>query len=167
MKRERSPDQLPRQSNRARKLAREADRQQRKMWAAEDACKAALDELCSLHAAESERLGVELPFDPFILDVVAAIDVEPGDVWRWRGQRNNKGLPVVRTQPHRGEFHEVSATRLLAVALGVISETDDVMLYPTGDRDDVNPAHRTLRPNGGARGNPHRYRGRPREKATR
>lgn len=108
-------------------------------------------ELLAIHATECARLGARLPLDPFVLDCVQQVDVEPGDVWRWRGMRNQQGTPTVRypRSPEHPHGREGSAVRLLAKALGVIRQDADVhvILHPSSgyDADDVNPAHRTVR----------------------
>lgn len=95
--------------------------------------------------AESTRFGMTVPADPFLLDVLAQIDVEnPGEVWRWRGNSNNHGTMTVRTSRQ-----ERSVVRFLAEAFGVVGPDDEGLLYPLGDRDDVNPWHREWRPGTG------------------
>lgn len=95
--------------------------------------------------AESMRFGVTVPPDPFLLDVLGQIDVEnPGEVWRWRGNSNDHGTMTVRTQRS-----ERSVVRFLAEAFGVVGPDDEGLLYPRGDRDDVNPWHRDWRPGTG------------------
>ncbi len=125
----------------AARIAERADGAVAEAVAARDEARAVID---ARWAEECDRFGRALPLDPFLLDRLALIDLEAGDVWRWRGVRNNKGLPTVRmSRPHAVEL---SAVRYLAVRLGVIGEEDYGILYPSnGDPEDVNPWHRTLR----------------------
>lgn len=91
---------------------------------------------------ECKRFGMEVPRDPFLLDVLASITVEnPGEKWRWSGGTNNHGVPSVRIESRS----ERSVVRVLAEAFGIVTPEQNGILYPTTDRDDVNPFHRTLR----------------------
>ena len=81
-------------------------------------------------------------------------------MWRWRGMRNNHGLPTLRSRSARGT--EESVIRYLAVEFGVIDADEHGMLFPAnGDADDVNPWHRTLRRTERPMGNAARYTFRP------
>lgn len=106
-----------------------------------------------LHRTLEERFGRSIPLNALLLDVLALVDVEEGDVWRWLGPRNNQGVPVIRV-----DRAEKTLVRYLALAFGVIGEDDFGVLYPAaGDPDDVNPWHRTLRRTTRPVGNPHRW----------
>lgn len=117
---------------------------------AEAAARGANALLSSLHSAAEARFGCALPRDPELLDVLAQVDIEPGDVWRWRGHHNNLGHPTIRFRKGEGKAatrtqHERSVVRWLALRLGVIEPDEYGLLYPTGDPLDINPSHRTLR----------------------
>lgn len=90
-----------------------------------------------------KRFDRPLPWDALLFDVLTMIDVEPGDVWRWRGSRNNKGIAVMREPRTRVE---ISVVRFLALRFRIIGPNDFGALFPgpTGPGD-VNPFHRTLR----------------------
>jgi hypothetical protein len=104
---------------------------------------------------ETSRFRRTIPADPYLLDLLGSIDVEHGDVWRWRGGTNNHGVPTVR-RPRAGAS-ERTVVRVLAEAFGLFGADDHGVLYPTGDRYDVNPFHRVLRRAERRLGNPHRY----------
>lgn len=96
-------------------------------------------------ARETCRFGRPVPDDPDVLDILAQVEVTDGDVWRWQGMRNNKGLATVRRLAGERRPVELSVVRVLAIAFGVISPDWPGMLYPQGSPDDVNPFHRNLR----------------------
>lgn len=108
-------------------------------------------ELAAIRDAQAARLGVDVPLDPFVLDALEQIDLEPDGVWRWRGMRNNHGTPTVRYPRTDGSPNgrEGSAVRMLAVAFGVLEPDapSATMLFPAPgyDPDDVNPWHRVRR----------------------
>jgi hypothetical protein len=104
--------------------------------------------------AESTRLGVEVPPDPMLLDVLQLIDVDEAGAWRWQGVTNNHGTPTLRL-PGQGER---TVVRYLAIAFGLITDGDYGQLYPQGDRNDVNPWKRKLRRSEKPAGNLNRYR---------
>lgn len=149
------PGEELRLSNEARKLKAEMDRAQQRAEKAQEEAAAARGELLQLHKHACEKFGREVPPDAMLLDVLASIVIEPGDVWRWLGTRNNKNLATIRMRAHQNA--EVSLVRYLAVEFGVISDDDYGILYPTGDPDDVNPWHRTLRRTSYPVGNINRY----------
>jgi hypothetical protein len=131
--------------SRWRGAARALERERQK----EDAHRAAAQRLDADLArqlnAESMRFGVTVPADPLLLDVLAQIDVEnPGEVWRWRGNSNNHGTMTVKWGRS-----ERSVVRFLAEAFGVVEPDAEGLLYPKGDRDDVNPWHREWRAGSG------------------
>lgn len=137
--------------------AREVDR-----WIAKELkARAELDRLDAEWQAhvdrESARFGRPVPSDPEVLDILAQIDIEPGDVWRWKGLFNNKALPTYKVRSTAGRS-ERSVVRMLSVAFGLIEPGDGGLLYPIGDKDDVNPWHRRHRIGTNRQmGNPHRY----------
>lgn len=108
---------------------------------------------------ESKRLGVEVPPDAFVLDVLELVEVGADDEWTWLGQTNNKQLPTVRTRTGTPNGGERSVVRLLAEAFGLVDPDWEGILYPTTSPLDVNPWHRERReyPEGKCRGNPARY----------
>lgn len=131
--------------NTMRKLAREAERERAAADQHRRRADAASQALYERWHREWKRFGRDdLPRDPFLLDVLASVVVEPGDKWRWLGGTNNDGVPTVRTpDPQRGER---SVVRVLAEAFGVVDPETNGVLYPAnGDRTDVNPFHRVLR----------------------
>lgn len=113
------------------------------------------DELVRWKWKESERLGVDVPADALILDILALIEVGPEDSWIWLGIRNNKNLPTVRYRDGVSA-HERSVVRVLAEAFGIVEPDWEGILYPTNGTDDVNPWHREKRelPEGKFRGTP-------------
>ena len=128
--------QIQHESQRIDELARER-------LDAEGRRAAAERELLSLHRDECERLGVSLPYDPILLDVVALIEVEDGGIWRWRGTRNNYGSPTFRMPGGK----EWSVPKFLATALGYLPNTETEYLLRPGngyETDDMNPAHRMI-----------------------
>lgn len=135
-----------------RKLLREYDRQQRRAEAAKEAADLAHTDLLAAHTLAEKRFGLVVPLDALLLDVLELVDVEPGEVWRWRGMRNNYGIPTVRH-----DRDEKSLPRYLAIAFGVISEDEYGVLYPVDDPEDMNPRHRTLRRTEKPIGNRRRY----------
>jgi hypothetical protein len=116
----------------------------------------ALDELTRIHAAACKKFRRPVPPDALLLDILELVDVTDDDVWLWRGMRNNHGTPTVKFVESRRN-HERSLARYLAIAFGVIAETDNGTLYPNGDADDVNPWHRTLRATPESTGNRFRF----------
>lgn len=154
----RPPSEL-RLGSQARKALAELTRWQRRADEAAEHITGARDELTAMHRRACERFGRSLPPDALLLDVLELIEVEDGDVWRWKGRRNNKGLATVMIRrPARKGSYERSLVRYLALELGVIDEGEWGVLYPAnGDADDVNPWHRTLRRAGEPVGNPTRY----------
>lgn len=131
--------------NTMRKLAREVERERAAAEQHRRKADAASNALYERWHRECKRFGRDdIPRDPFILDVLASIEVGPGDKWRWLGGTNNHGVPSVRTaDPARAER---SVVRVLAEAFGVVDPETNGVLYPAnGDRDDVNPFHRRLR----------------------
>jgi hypothetical protein len=143
----------------ARKAFRESQRQRRREAAAREAAEAAEADLDAIHAAAEERFDLQIPKDALLLDVLEQIEVQGDDRWVWRGRRNNHNLPSIWLRNEvNGNGQEISIVRYLAVAFRVIDEHEFGMLYPTnGDRDDVNPWHRKLRPMDRPAGNPTRY----------
>lgn len=106
----------------------------------------ALAQLEALRLAASKRFGRDIPSDAGLLDVLDAISIEPGDVWRWNGRRSNLGRPVLRGMGAAGHDSETSVMRYLGIAFGVITKDQFGVLYPEhGDTEDVNPFHRVLR----------------------
>lgn len=108
---------------------------------------------------ESARLGVEVPRDAFLLDLLELVEVEQDGGWLWLGMTNNRQLPVARTRTTTQNGGERSVTRLLAEAFGLVDPDWEGVLYPLNGTWDVNPWHREQRafPEGKARGNPNRY----------
>lgn len=108
---------------------------------------------------ESKRLGVEVPPDAVLLDVLKCVSVRDEDgAWLWHGSFNNKNLGIVRYR-FGGQFHDKSVVRFLAEAFGLVGSDWEGILYPTNGTDDVNPWHREHRsyPDGRSRGNARRY----------
>jgi hypothetical protein len=122
----------------------EARRAARVIARAESEAKRARARIDSLRIAASIRLGVEVPNDPVVIDVLEAVDVGPGDIWYWTGRvRSDHGYPVIRL----GRL-ERSVVRLLAIGFGLVDEGAP-LLYPRnarrhlkGGADDMNPWHR-------------------------
>ena len=142
--------------NSARMAAAEVERQEGRAEKALAEAAVARRRLDGIHREAVARFGRAIPFDPQLLDVLDSITVEAGDRWRWKGMRNNHGLPTVRR--FGGETIERSLVRYLAIAFGVIGPDDHGSLYPAhGDADDVNPWHRRLRRADAPTGNPDRY----------
>lgn len=141
--------------NSARMANSAAERHDRIAAENEAIAREARSDLARIHTDACERFDLDLPLDPFLLDVLELIDVAPANRWLWRGTRNNKGVPTIR---HQG--HELSLTRYLAIQLGVISGNEFGTLYPVeGDTEDVNPFHRDLRRAPRPTGNPYRFAG--------
>lgn len=109
-------------------------------------------------AGESERLGVAVPPDALLLDVLALVEVGQDEKWHWLGTTNNKQLPTVRYR-NGNTSGERSVTRFLAESFGVVDPEWEGILYPLCGPDDVNPWHREPReyPAGKVRGNSQRY----------
>ncbi len=145
--------------NEARKALAEMNRWDRKAEEARTRADAARADLAVMHRKTCERFGRDLPTDALLLDVLQLVDIEEGDVWRWRGMRNNFGLPTIKfARPGSRATNERSLVRYLAIELGVIKEDTWGVLYPeNGDKDDVNPYHRTLRAADQPVGNSGRY----------
>lgn len=155
------PPPEARMSNEARLLASRLRRAEQRRDAAEQDAELASAELTGLYVKARERFGRDIPADALLLDVLASIDIEqPGDIWRWNGTRNNKGLPTMKYVEGRRN-HEKSVIRYLAIAFGIISEEDDGLLYPDEDPDDINPWHRTLRRASTPQGNRWRFQPKP------
>lgn len=145
-------------TNRARKLLAEVNRWEQRRAEADEALAAAQTELTTIWQKACDRFGRSVPTDAFFLDVLDSIDIEDGEVWRWRGMTNNKGLAVVRSRSGRKAGSEESLVRFLAVAFGIIEPEEFGSLYPAnGDPDDINPWHRTLRRSERPLGNPDRF----------
>lgn len=145
----------------ARRLVADAERWEREAAHAAAQAAARRSELAEAHRQACERFGVDLPVDGLLLDVLALVDVEPGDRWVWKGMRNNHGVPTYRITSVKGEHgaQERSVARYLALALGVIGPDEHGTLHSTnGDTDDVNPWHRALRRSDSPVGNFDRYR---------
>ena len=140
----------------ARSVWRRLDRAERQIARATEDAADARRELTLIHEKACERFGRQIPADALLLDVLDLVDVEEGDVWRWRGRRNNKDTPTVIVSEGRARG-EKSLVRYLAIELGVIAEDAYGTLYPNGDQDDVNPWHRTLRRSDAPMGNPKRW----------
>jgi hypothetical protein len=141
-------------TNQARKALAAFHRWAKRREAAAAQAAAAQEELAIIHRQTCERFGRDIPTDALLLDVLDSVAVEPGDRWIWHGLRNNYGLPTVKGDDRR----EQSLVRFLALAFGIIGEDDYGTLYPeNGDRDDVNPWHRTLRRAERPTGNPDRF----------
>ncbi len=115
-------------------------------------------EMAALHATTEQRFGLALPMDPFLLDVLAMIEVRPDGAWHWTGNRNNQALATVRVQSKNGGPGERSVVRYLAQTFGLIEANDYGSLFPTGARDDVNPWRRVLRPADKPTGHADRWR---------
>lgn len=149
--------------NSMRKLAREVERERAAAERHRRNAEAASAALYERWHREWKRFGRDdIPRDPFILDVLASVVVEPGDRWIWRGHTNNHGLPTVRCPYVPGSpgvvGSERSVVRVLAEAFGVVAPETNGVLYPLNGRDDVNPFHRRLRLGSNTRmGNPHRH----------
>jgi hypothetical protein len=143
------------QVNDARMAAGRLARAQRTARAAQVAERAAAADLAAIHQAAVEKFG-DVPCDPFLLDVLAMIDVRPDGTWHWKGGRNNKNCAVVRL-PLEGRGSERSVVRYLALAFGLIGPDDHGTPYPTHGTHDVNPWHRVLRASAERQGNPHRF----------
>jgi len=127
--------------NEARMLHSRLQRAERRAAEAEQEALDLQLQLAQLHARLCERFGRDVPQNALLLDVLEQIEVEDGDVWRWRGRRNNHDLPTLRINRA-----EKSVIRYLAIEFGVISEDDFGLLYPTGgDPEDINPWHRRMR----------------------
>lgn len=147
-------------SNRARKAWATMERWERRRDEADAERAAAEEELTAIWKATCVRFGREVPADAVLLDILDSVVVEPMDVWRWRGLRNNKGLATIRVRSRSGT--EESLVRYLAIEFGVITEDQNGMLFPSdGDAEDVNPWHRTLRASLKPIGNARRYEFRP------
>lgn len=148
--------ELKRLTNRARMAHAEMVRWERRRDEASERVHAANVDLASMWQETCERFGRDdIPTDALLLDVLESIDVEAGDVWRWNGVRNNKGLATLR----RGRNGtEVSLVRYLAESFGIVEPDEYGLLYPAnGDPDDVNPWHRTLRRSQQPVGDGHRF----------
>ena len=140
--------------NRARLLLAEKRRLEKRIAKDTEQLGAVTADLIEIHHSAQERFGVKVPLDALLLDVLGQIDVEDDSRWRWRGQRNNKRLGVVKTLNR-----EMSVVRYLAIEFGVIGEDDQGLLYPAhGDADDINPWHRKFRRAEAPVGNPDRFR---------
>jgi hypothetical protein len=104
---------------------------------------------------ESKRLGVDVPANALLLDILELIEITEDDKWLWLGVTNNKNLPTIRYRDGQ-KAHERSVVRVLAEFFEIIDEDWEGTLYPTNGTDDVNPWHRELRalPEGKFRGTP-------------
>lgn len=113
-----------------------------------------------IHSETEARFGRDVPQDALLLDVLACIEVEADDVWRWKGTRNNHGIPTVSMPLDSGRRwrSERSLARYLGLAFGVLKDDQFGTFYPAnGDADDMNPWHRVLRESDLPVGNPDRY----------
>lgn len=152
-------------SNDARLLASRLHRAERRRDAAQEEIDLVLRDLSELHTATEERFGRPVAPDALLLDVLASVDIADGDVWLWKGMRNNHGLPTMKYVEGRRN-HEKSVIRYLAIQFGVITDEDEGTLYPDDDPDDINPWHRTLRRSPEPLGNRWRFQPKPQPEAS-
>lgn len=140
-------------ARKARSLLRAAERAEVRLAEAKVEAEDARGALNRMHTEANRRLGVDVPRDALLLDVLELVDVEDGNRWTWRGTTNNKQLATVKA-----DGREMSLVRFLAIAFGIIDETWQGLLYPTdNDTEDVNPWHRQLRESDAPLGNPKRF----------
>lgn len=115
-----------------------------------------MEDFVGIARSLERHLGISLggidPDEGWLYDVLACIQVDMTTTdanvpradrpWRWMGQRNGHGTPVIR-RPRSEGSGEVSAVRYIALKLGVIPEDYEGHLYaPVTDPHDVNPWHR-------------------------
>lgn len=138
--RQRGEQAMPNDARMALRRFLRAEAKEEEARQAKEEAQAVLD---AIHIATEARFGRQVPRDALLLDVLGQVEVEEGDVWRWRGWTNNHGTATFRTPDGRGER---TVVRYLAISFGVIAEGTFGMLFPAnGDRDDLNPWHRKLR----------------------
>lgn len=138
-----------------RKMFRQFERSRRKEAEAHAQADACLRNLRTAQHRASQRLGVDVPADVLLLDMLELIEVESDGCWRWCGNTNNHGTPTVRYYNGVRPGTERSVPRVLGEGFGLIDPDWEGILYPL----DVNPWHREKReyPEGKYRGNASRY----------
>lgn len=114
-----------------------------------------LDELVSYH---SRRLGVHVPRNSYLLDMLWLVEKGEDGKWFWKGGTNNKNLAVVRVRDGDHDGEERSVVRYLAEVFGVVDKDWQGILYPLNGTDNINPWQRQKREfPSGQPNNPQRY----------